>query len=82
MAEGVFFLFIFHFRRNDKIGQGISTTLKYADVCFSYLLNLVTNMNIFIGATYRNERNSMNNTRDRFVYFGFRTSLLNEYFDF
>lgn len=66
----------------NKIGQGVMTKMKYVDVCFSWLLNPATNMNIFIGATYRNEKNSFENTHDRFVYFGFRTSLRNEYFDF
>ncbi len=66
----------------NRIGQGVKTTLKYANVCFSYLLNPVTNMNVFIGATLRNEKNSMKSTSEKFIYLGFRTSLLNEYFDF
>jgi hypothetical protein len=40
------------------------------------------NINIFIGGTYRNERNIMKNQTDKFIYFGLRTSILNEYFDF
>jgi hypothetical protein len=68
--------------QNDTIGHGIRTTLRYADVCFSYLLNPMYNINIFVGGTYRNEKNIMKNESDKFIYFGIRTSILNEYFDF
>jgi len=66
----------------NTIGQGIKTNLKYVDFCFSYLINPVSNLNIFIGATYRNEKNVLKNQSDKFYYFGIRTSLINEYFDF
>ncbi|NTW32888.1 MAG: hypothetical protein HGB12_09720 [Bacteroidetes bacterium] len=66
----------------NKIGQGINTNLKYANFCVSYLLNPVTNLNVFIGATYRNEKNIFKNQSDKFIYAGIRTSLKNEYFDF
>lgn len=68
--------------QNDTIGHGIRTTLLYTDVCLSYLLNPMYNMNIFLGATYRNEKNIMKKASDNFIYFGIRTSILNEYFDF
>lgn len=67
---------------NDTIGHGIRTTLQYADFCISYLVNPMYNINIFAGATYRNESNIMKNQTDKFIYLGIRTSILNEYFDF
>lgn len=67
---------------NDTIGHGIRTTLQYIDFCVSYLVNPMYNINIFAGATYRNERNIIKDQTDQFIYFGIRTSILNEYFDF
>jgi hypothetical protein len=66
----------------NKIGQGIRTTMRYADVCLSYLMNPKSNLNIFVGATYRDENNFYKAGSDKFIYIGIRTSLLNEYFDF
>lgn len=66
----------------DHIGQGLKTNLKYADICFSYLLNPLTQMNIFTGVTLRNEKNSIYSKTNKLIYFGIRTSLMNEYFDF
>jgi hypothetical protein len=67
---------------NDTIGHGIRTTLQYADISLSYLVNPMYNINLFFGVTYRNESNIMKNQTDTFIYFGLRTSILNEYFDF
>lgn len=63
-------------------GTGVNTSLKYADVCLSYLLNPAASLNIFFGASYRGEKNYLKNAGDKFVYAGIRTSLRNEYFDF
>lgn len=70
------------FNYGNKIGQGLITNLKYADLCFSYLLNPLTQMNIFAGLTLRNEKNINYSKTDKLIYFGIRTSLMNEYFDF
>jgi hypothetical protein len=64
------------------IGQGIKTTLTYKDFRISYLVNPATSMNISIGVSDRTETTSLINKHSTFVYFTFRTSLNNFYYDF
>ncbi|NVO03502.1 MAG: hypothetical protein HXX09_12460 [Bacteroidetes bacterium] len=62
--------------------EGISTKLIIADLRLSYLMNPKTNMNLILGYTYRKETSDLTNTNTSYVYFGFRTSLTNFYYDF
>lgn len=67
---------------NNKILQGINTTLIYKEARINYLLNPRTNMNLVLGISNRTLKVSGNTYNSNFVYFGFRTSLVNYYYDF
>lgn len=62
--------------------QGISSTLKIIDFKVGYIINPCTNMNALMGVTVRTENNAVLNSNTVLVYFGFRTSLTNVYWDF
>jgi hypothetical protein len=66
----------------NRTGQGLHTTLNQIDFTVSYLVNPVTDMNLFISATYRKEKNSMIDNTYTYFSFGIRTSLRNLYYDF
>jgi hypothetical protein len=63
-------------------GQGIRTILTYSEFQLCWLLNPHTNMNVFAGIAFRNEQKSGIAVKDKLLFFGIRTSLSNEYFDF
>ena len=62
--------------------EGISSKLLIADLRLCYLMNPKTNMNLILGYTYRKEASDLINTNTSYLYFGFRTSLTNFYYDF
>jgi hypothetical protein len=62
--------------------EGVLTKLIIADLRLCYLMNPKTNMNLILGYTYRKETSDLTNTSTSYVYFGFRTSLTNLYYDF
>lgn len=78
--------------KNDKLAttqngkntllQGLNTTLLFNDINISYIINPASNMHFTAGYTYRNEKNSVINNIDKHIYFAFRTSLFNRYYDF
>lgn len=67
---------------DNKIGQGLKTSLAVADASVSYLLNRRTNMRIELGITSRTERNDWYEKNMIWVYAGLRTGLRNIYYDF
>ncbi len=64
------------------IGQGVKTKLSIIEPSISYLVNPRTNMNIALGARIRTEENDTELKKSTFIWFGFRTSLSNLYYDF
>jgi len=66
----------------NKTGQGLSGRLNQVDFTASYLVNPVTDMNLFLGATLRRESLFSIKTSYSYLNFGFRTSLRNLYEDF
>jgi hypothetical protein len=62
--------------------DGIHTKLIYKDLRVNYLINPKTNLNVELGISDRTYSNTYGNIDSRLVYFGFRTSLENYYFDF
>ena len=62
--------------------QGIVTTIVYADLHASYLLNPKTNFVIEGGVTDRHAKNNFGDLHTQLFYFGISTSLENFYFDF
>lgn len=63
-------------------GQGLYTTLNQFDFSVSYLVNPITNMNLFAGAVFRREHSTQVNKEYSYFSFGLRTSLRNLYYDF
>jgi hypothetical protein len=63
-------------------GQGIATNLYYAEGTASYLVNPKYNLRIELGALYRNETNSLGNTKTVLFTFGLRSTFRGLYHDF
>lgn len=64
------------------IGQGIPTQLYYAEGTVSFLINPKYNLRFEVSGLYRQEKNSLNDSKTAFVTFGVRTSFRNLYHDF
>jgi hypothetical protein len=62
--------------------QGLKTTITNKDLRIGYMLNPSTNMNIVLGATWRELENAAITSKTIYYYVAFRTSLNNTYYDF
>lgn len=62
--------------------QGAKNQLAYGHAQISYLLNPSTDMRIYAAMGYRKQWNAETNAKDLFVFFGLRTFLTNNLFDF
>lgn len=67
---------------NNVVAQGLTTTLIYNNIEISYLINPSYNLNATIGFTNRTSTNSLEKHNTNYIYFGFRTSIDNFYYDF
>lgn len=67
---------------NTGTGQGISTTLKYAEGTVAYVLNPKYNLRVELGAVLRQETNALTDTKTALITFGLRTTFRNLYHDF
>ncbi|CAN5313858.1 hypothetical protein BH11BAC6_BH11BAC6_18670 [soil metagenome] len=67
---------------NVKTGQGLTSTIMFADMKIAYIINPVTNMRIEAGMTYRNEKSALFNYKDRIFYIGIRMSFRKISYDF
>jgi len=65
-----------------KTGQGLSSSILYADLKIAYTLNPATNMRIESGFTYRNEKSKLFNYKDYIFYIGIRMSFRKISYDF
>jgi hypothetical protein len=65
-----------------EIGQGLKTTIKHAAASVSFLINPKNNMNLSLGVRVRNEDSDLASNTNTMLYFGFRTSLRNFYYNF
>lgn len=63
-------------------GQGLATTLKYAEGTVAYMLNPKYNLRVEIGALLRWETNTVSDTKTTLITFGLRSSFRNLYHDF
>lgn len=63
-------------------GQGLITSLKYAEGTISYLLNPKYNLRIEVGGLIRQELNSQTDTKTTMITFGLRSTFRNLYHDF
>lgn len=62
--------------------QGVKTKLLTQEFRLSYLLNPASNLNVFLQVTNRNQSSVFAVKQNILVYFGIKTSLHNDYYDF
>ena len=67
---------------NPTNGQGLATSLKYAEGTVSYMLNPKFNFRIEVGGLYREETNDLAITKTNLIIIGLRSSFRNLYHDF
>jgi hypothetical protein len=67
---------------NTGTGQGIATTIKYAEGTVAYVLNPKYNLRFELGAVLRQETNTLSDTKTVWLTFGLRTTFRNLYHDF
>lgn len=67
---------------DNKLFQGISTQLTTGNFEASYIFNPHTNMSLVAGYYLRNETSSVAKNNIGMIYFAFRTSLSNLYYDY
>lgn len=63
-------------------GQGLATTLKFAEGTVAYVLNPKYNLRLEVGAILRDEKNSLADNKTALITFGLRSSFRNLYHDF
>lgn len=64
------------------VGQGIRTRLLYQNISASFLINPSYNLNLTVGAVFRNLKNDVSSSQTNYFYISLRTSLRNLYYDF
>lgn len=70
------------FEYGTYVGQGSKTEVNIVDASVSYLINPASNMNLTLGLMRRVSVSEIDRNESTFLYFGFRTSLNNLYYDF
>ncbi len=65
----------------NKIGQGLATTINNTSYTFGYIFNKTTNLQVFTSIQFRDYSNSLYDRKERFIYFGIKTSIDNFYYD-
>ncbi len=63
-------------------GQGVATSLKYAEGTISFMLNPKYNLRLEVGGLLRQEKNEFTDTKTALITFGLRSSFRNLYHDF
>lgn len=63
-------------------GQGMATTLKFAEGSIAYLINPKYNLRLEAGALLREEQNTLGDKKTAIISFGLRSSFRNLYHDF
>lgn len=67
---------------NNKMLQGLKSTISYFDIKVAYLINPKYNLRFECGITSRKLDNDLFTQKSHFIYFGLRTTISNQYFDF
>ncbi len=62
--------------------QGIKTDLSFGDLKISYLINPASNLIVFVQGIQRKESSPLTERNNTLVYFGIKTSLFHNYYDF
>jgi len=63
-------------------GQGLATTVKYAEGTIAYIINPKYNLRVEVGAVVRQETNSQTDTKTVWLTLGLRSSFRDLYHDF
>ncbi|MEX1189480.1 MAG: hypothetical protein WED33_09495 [Bacteroidia bacterium] len=66
----------------NAIGQGLKNTVMFTDLTASYLINSKTNMRLEAGVSRRTQQNDRINTSTIWLFFSFKTTIPNRYYDF
>ena len=66
----------------NTITQGLKNTVMFTDLTASYLINTRTNMRLEAGVSRRTQENARVNTSTIWLFFSFKTSISNRYYDF
>jgi len=64
-----------------EIAKNIKTTIQHIDLSLKYIINPVTNLQVFISIKNRKYQNRIESTDNLFFSFGIKTNLNNYYFD-
>ena len=64
------------------LGQGLSTTLRYAQGSVSFLINPKYNLRFELGGVLREEKNSQSDVKTALITFGLRSTFRDLYSDF
>jgi len=67
---------------SSTVGQGIATNLYYAEGTISFLVNPKYNLRFEVGGLFRDEKNSVADSKTTLITFGLRSSFRNLYHDF
>ena len=70
------------YSNKSDIGRGIETSIIHKGFKVGYIINNNTNLHLFVGVDNRTYINSIDNKTTNYFYFGIRTWLRNEYYDF
>jgi hypothetical protein len=62
--------------------QGLLNTIVFADLTISYIINRKTNMRMELCLSRRMQSNERTSVHTNWIFFGFRTTLPNRYYDF
>ena len=63
------------------IAKNMKTTIQHIDLSLKYIINPVTNLQVFVAIKNRKYKNEIEDTDNLFFSFGIRTKLNNYYFD-
>lgn len=64
------------------VGQGVRTSIIYAETKVAYLINPAYGFRIELGMVYRKQESEIQNFNTVYFYFGLRTRLQNLYYDY
>jgi hypothetical protein len=67
---------------NNYVGQGVRTSILYAEIKASYIINPAYGFRVEAGMVVRQQNSEIQNFNTMYVYFGIRTRLQNLYYDY
>ncbi|MBN1253553.1 MAG: hypothetical protein JXR51_06065 [Bacteroidales bacterium] len=68
--------------KNHEIAKNLKTTIQNLNFTFKYIINPISNLQIFASLYKRTYKNELENTYNLFYSFGIRTNINNYYYDY